>query len=90
MFGLRPSPAVLGAVISLHIEKYRSEYPQIVDLIDQSLYVDDLLCGGATIQEALDMYEVSKHIMPQGGFNLRKWNSNSMGLLKLIQQQVEF
>ena len=24
--------------------------------------------------------------MLQGGFNLRKWNSNSMGLLKLIQQ----
>ena len=58
VFGLRPSPAVLGAVISLHIEKYRSEYPQIVDLIDQSLYVDDLVSGGATIQEALDMYKL--------------------------------
>ena len=83
MFGLRPSPAVLGAVISLHIEKYHSEYPQIVDLIDQSLHVDD---GGVTIQEALDVYKVAKHIMHQGGFNLRRWNSNSMGLLKLIQQ----
>ena len=46
VFGLRPSPAVLGAVISLHIEKYHSEYPRIVNVIDQSLYVDDLVSGG--------------------------------------------
>ena len=44
VFGLRPSLAVLGAVIALHVEKYGSEYPRIVDLIDQSLYVDDLRC----------------------------------------------
>ena len=86
VFGLRPSPAILGAVISLHIEKYRSEYPLIVNLIDQSLYVDDLVSGGTNVHEAFDVYKTAKLIMYKGGFNLRKWNSNSLELLELIRQ----
>ena len=86
MFGLQPSPAVLGAVVEHHVKKYRSEYPQNVDLIDQSLYIDDLVSGGANVSEAFTLHTVAKHIMKRGGFNLRKWNSNSVELLKLIRQ----
>ena len=53
VFGLRPSLAILGSVISHHLEKYRSEHPRVVDKIEQSLYVDDLVSGGATVQDAL-------------------------------------
>ena len=76
----------MGAVLSLHLEKYRSEYPRIVDLIDQSLYVDDLVSGGANVHKAFEVYTVAKHIMYRGGFNLRKWNLNSSDLLDRIRQ----
>ena len=52
VFGLRPSP---GAVLSLHLEKYQAEYPRIVDLVDQSLYIDDLVSGGANVHEAFEV-----------------------------------
>ena len=45
VFGLCPSPAILGAVISHHLENYKSEEPELVELIETSLYVDDLICG---------------------------------------------
>ena len=86
MFGLRPSPAILGAVLSLHLAKYQAEYPRIVDLVDQSQYVDDLVSGDVNVHEAFEVYKVAKHIMYQGGFNLRKWNSNSSDLLEPIRQ----
>jgi len=41
-----------------------------VEKIDQSLYVDDLVCGGAYVQEAFELYKAAKHIMYRGGFNL--------------------
>ena len=63
VFGLKPSPAILRAVISLHLAKYRCEYLQLVDRIDQSLYVDDLVSGGANVQEAFELYKTAKHIM---------------------------
>ena len=62
-FGLRPSPANLGTVIFLHLEKYQADYPQTLNLIGHSLNIDPLMSG---------IYEVSKHIMYHGGFNLRK------------------
>ena len=55
-------------------------------LIDQSLYIDDLMSGSANVLEAFMLHKVAKHIMKWGGFNLRKWNLNSVELLKLIRQ----
>ena len=66
VFGLRPSPAILGSVISYHLEKYCSEHPWLVDKVEQSLYVDDLVSGGATVQEAFEVYKSSKWILQSG------------------------
>ena len=83
VFGLRPLPA---SVISHHLEKYRSEHPRVVNKIEQSLYVDDSVSGGATVQEAFEVYKSSKWILHHGGFNLRKWNTNSKTLNDMIEQ----
>ena len=72
VFGLRPSPAILGAVISNHLLKYKSDDPNMVKLIQNSLYVDDLVCGETSIERAFKVYRTSKRMMSEGGFNLRK------------------
>ena len=82
VFGLWSSPAVLGAVIEQHVQKYRFEYPQIVDLINHSLYIDDLVSGGVNASEVFTLYKVAKHIMKRRGFNLREWNSNVTGFME--------
>ena len=85
VFGLCPSPAILGSVISHHLDKYQSQYdPGLIQSIKNSFYVDDLISGGDTIQEAFNMYMVAKQAMIEGGFNLRKRNSNSQELLTRI------
>ena len=33
VFGLRPSPATLGSVISHHLDKYHSRHPEIIPSI---------------------------------------------------------
>ena len=77
VFGLRHSSAILGSVISHHLDKYQSNHPEIIPSIKKSFYVDDLISGGNTVEQALRMYKVAKQAMLEGGFNLRKWNSNS-------------
>lgn len=52
LFGLAPSPFLLGGVIQHHLENYRTVYPKIVHEIEKSLYVDDLLSGGINEDEA--------------------------------------
>ena len=54
VFGLCPSPAILGAVLSHHISQYYSEQPGIAEKLRDSFYVDDLITGASDVQTALD------------------------------------
>ena len=109
VFGLRPSPAILGCVISQHLDgyqarypgviqyqarypgviQYQARYPRVIQSIKNLFYVDDLLTGGDTVEEAFNTYLVASKVMSEGGFNLRKWNSNSPELLTRITSASE-
>lgn len=53
-------------------------------MLRKRLYVDDFLEGADSIKKAEEICQNSKVIMLNGGFNLRKWNSNSMELIDMI------
>ena len=89
VFGLRPSPSILWATITHHLDSYKERYPELVKLIKHSLYVDDLLAGASDVHEGFNIYQQSKELMVKGPFNLRKWNSNSQSLLQLINTKEE-
>ena len=78
VFGLRPSPAILGATIQHHLKLYKQSDPEMFKLLEQSFYVDDLLTGESNDEKALAIYHRAKKLMAEGGFNLRKWKTNSL------------
>ena len=82
VFGLRPSPSILGTTIAYHLNLYKQSEPEMAELLEKSLYVDDLIAGAEDKKKAFDIYQKAKKIMSEGGFNLRKWNSNSRSLLE--------
>ena len=86
VFGLRPSPAVLGSVISHHLNKYSKQYTTLVQSIADSFYVDDLIAGADSVEQGFYLYKKSKEIMANANFNLRKWNSSSHELLDQIRE----
>ena len=86
VFGLRPSPAILGAVIANHVQKYCARYPKLVHSLNQSLYVDDLVTGADIVESSLSTYQAVKGLMAEGSFNLRKWHSNSPQLMDKISR----
>ena len=47
--------------------------------------MDDIIAGGETEEEALELYVQSKRIFREGGFNLRKFLTNS----KHLQEQID-
>ncbi|XP_028414386.1 uncharacterized protein LOC114537537 [Dendronephthya gigantea] len=79
VFGLKPSPAILGATINHHLEKHNETEPEAVQAL-RDLYVDDLPTGATNEEKAFEIYESTKRVMKRGGFNLRKWKSNSKEL----------
>lgn len=76
LFGLAPSPFLLGGVIKQHLEACRTENPDLVREIEKSLYVDDLISGGPTVKAALEVKAGVTHVFNQASFKLHKWHSN--------------
>ena len=67
--------------------KYASTHSELVERILESIYVDDIVSGADTEDEAFAMYRESKATLREGGFNLRKFNSNSPALLERIRRE---
>ena len=80
LFGLAPSPFLLGGVIKQHLEVWRSKSPETVREIEKSLYVDDLISGAITTNDAKLLKVEATEIFEDAAFQLHKWHSNEATL----------
>ena len=76
LFGLMPSPSLLGGVIECHLETWESCMPHLVAELRKSMYVDDLIKGKPTVPEEKKMKEGAIRIFEDAKFTLHKWHSN--------------
>ncbi|XP_076763724.1 uncharacterized protein LOC143431095 [Xylocopa sonorina] len=59
----------------------RAQHPMAATVLTRDFYVDDLLTGANTIQEAIALRDELIALLQKGGFPLRKWNSNDRSLI---------
>ena len=81
------SPFLLNATIRHHLQKYLTSHPDLVNVLMQSTYVDDIVFGADTEENAYALYIGAKEILSHGSFNLRKFMTNSPTLQKLMDAQ---
>ena len=86
VFGVCSSPFLLNATLKHHIERYKNGDPEFVDQFLHSIYVDDLSSGATDNNAAYELYLKCKLRLAEGGFNLRKFMSNSSQQTERIQQ----
>ena len=85
VFGVSSSPFLLNITLRKHIEHYAEMHPNVTTKLIHGLYADDVNSGGYNELEALEFYKSSKKLMIEGGFNLRKWASNSTEVMNEIR-----
>ena len=90
MFGLTCSPAILNAVLHHHLTQYSTVDPSFVTKVLKSLYVDDLASGADDTRSALALAKKIKTRLAAGGFNMRKWLTNSKELMTEFQADPQF
>ena len=84
VFGVSASPFLLNATLKYHLEKYATTHPEVVGRLLESTYVDDIVSGAQSKDEAFELYAQAKSIFWDGAFNLRKFVSNSASLQQRI------
>lgn len=80
-FGVSSAPFLaIRTLRQLAIDE-SAKYPQAAEITLRDFYVDDLMTGCNTIAEATDVQNQLMKLMKSGGFELKKWSSNSPTLL---------
>ncbi|GFV31656.1 integrase catalytic domain-containing protein [Trichonephila clavipes] len=83
-FGVTLSPFILAATIKFHIRKYKEDYRETYELLNTSLYVDDLFADSSeSVYKAFDLSKDAIEILKDANMNLRKFKTNSKELRKL-------
>ena len=83
IFGLGQSPFLLNGTVQEHLNTSKKVYPDktvCIQEIEESLYVDDLVTGGTTIDEVMNLKETAIRIFGDAKFELHKWQSNNKAL----------
>ncbi|GFU51160.1 uncharacterized protein TNCV_966511 [Trichonephila clavipes] len=55
--------------------------PNLFRVLQEDIYMDDLLSGADTLNNAISICKDIAHVLRTRGFHLRKWNSNSTEFL---------
>ena len=87
LFGLRPSPFLLGSVLEYHFDSWAQRYPEEAEMLRRSFYVYGLLTGGQNEQQTKARKEIAREIMSDATFKLHKWHSNCPELEEDSRQQ---
>ena len=88
-FGVAASPYLAVKVLQQTGKDHGEQYPTAQWHINNSFYVDDLLGGADTPEEATELYKNLSEILEKASFHLRKWRSSSKEVIKKIPTAIQ-
>ena len=88
-FGVSASPYLAVRTLQQAATDHGEGRPGASRHILESFYVDDLLAGADTPEEALTLYHDLRAILAKAGFNLCKWRSSSNNVLSSIPSNLQ-
>jgi len=75
-FGFRSSPFILNQVIKTHLNTAREAHKEIVEAIEDNIYVDDLVVSVESKHQLHDMMKKIPSIFSEMSMCMHKWRSN--------------
>ena len=92
IFGLVQSPFILNGTLKVHLTSSKEEFPErkdVIEKIEEDLYVDDIITGGNDVNEVIELKDTMKDTFKAAGFELHKWHSNKKILETDLCQDTE-
>ncbi|XP_068144127.1 uncharacterized protein [Drosophila tropicalis] len=86
-FGASCSPALANYIKNRNAERFRKESPRAVAAICRNTFVDDWLESTNTEDEMTELAMEVQRIHLEGGFNMRRWTSNSASVVRALKNQ---
>ncbi|XP_013413205.1 uncharacterized protein LOC106175645 [Lingula anatina] len=82
LFGSISSPAILNSVVRLHLDMSENGTAKA---LKRDVYVDNIVTGTDTSNQAIQMYEESNDLLASAGFSLQSWATNDPKLRNIVE-----
>ena len=89
IFGATDSPFQSAMTLQYHLAKMRKDRPELteaIDLIERSIYVDDLTASVKSAPKAIKLRKDVSEVLKLANFKIRKWTSNSSSVMQSIPE----
>jgi hypothetical protein len=86
-YGMTSFPFLATRCLKKLAEDNLTSHPRATQVLLNDFYVDDLLSGAPTLQEAIDIQELTT-LLGTAGFPLRKWASNNSSFMDIIPEEL--
>ncbi|XP_062703775.1 uncharacterized protein LOC109410486 [Aedes albopictus] len=85
-YGLASSPFLATMALRQLAEEEEHRYPLAAKTVKKSCYIDDMLSGANSFEEAVELLRQVTGLLNDGGFDIHKVCSNSKELLELVPE----
>lgn len=89
-YGLKSSTYLATRCLAELAERYREQFPVASFILHNQTYVDDVLATAPSIELLLEAKEQLCELLKMGGFQLHKWSSNAVEVLKDIPTDKQY
>lgn len=86
-YGMNCSPYLALRTLRQLATDEGHQHPAAASILLQDTYVDDVISGASTEEDALNLQQDLISLLKKGGFELRKWCSNSQLLLQAVKDE---
>nr|CAI5856921.1 unnamed protein product [Callosobruchus analis] len=83
-YGTKSAPYLATRCIKELAIQHQSSEPEVAEIIMNCFYVDDMLMGANSFEDAVRLGKGVFDILKGGGFDLRKWSSNNDEILRAM------
>ena len=81
LLGWYVAPFLLAGTVKFHLKQFGTP---VSKAIGENIYVDNVMLGATSVEQAYRIYVESKEIFQKASMNLREWMSNSFEFLNLL------
>lgn len=86
-YGTKSASYLATKCVQELILSHQDQFPTTVERALKGIYVDDVLIGADTSEEAVQLRKELSQVFSAGGFHLRKWASNSTEVLQGVPEE---
>ena len=79
--------SISRATIRKHLKSFKNKFPDLIALIENQLYLDDLLGGADTVEAAEKAVSDTNHIFSAAQLKMTKWTTSSPDLRRILMQE---